>query len=114
MIKDENDGYDIYKITPDKQLNIKKIIIIVLLVVIVIGLILTMKNSIELINQHKIYEQYEAQLAALQKQEEDKQAEIEREKEKIRQERIPNLTQQRKKQYGKPLSFRNQKSIPNF
>ena len=111
MVRDGKNDYDIYKIKNDKQLDITKIVIIILLVGVVIGLILIAKNSISLINKHKAYEQYEAQLTALQKQKEEEQAKIEAEKEKIRQERIPQLTEERKKQYGKPLSFRNQKSI---
>ncbi len=111
MVRDGKDNYNIYKITPDKQIDITKIVITILLVVLVIGLILIAKNSIELINQHKVYEQYETQLVALQKQEEEKQAKIEAEQERIRQERIPQLTEERKKQYEKSLSLRNQKSI---
>ena len=51
------------------------------------------KNSIAIIKQYKIYEQYEMQLAVLQKQEKEKVAKIEKEK----QEKIPKLTQERKK-----------------
>lgn len=114
MVRDGKDDYDIYKINNDKQLDITKIVIIVLLIVVVIGLILIAKNSIELMNQHKAYEQYEAQLTALQKQKEEEQAEIEAEQEKIKQSRIPQLTEERKKQYGKLVSFRNEKSISNL
>lgn len=94
MLKKENDNYDIYKITDRSQLETKKILILALIIIIVIiGLIMIIKNSMEIINQHKVYEQYEAQLLSLKKQEEDKQAEIEKTKEKIRQEKIPKLTQ---------------------
>lgn len=88
MVKDK-----IYKITIDeKHLNTKKIAILLLIVIVVVGLIMIAKNSIEVIKQHKVYEQYEAQLATLAKQEENRQAEIEGKK----QERTPKLTQEGK------------------
>jgi biopolymer transport protein ExbB/TolQ len=102
MIKEDNYNYDIYKIATKEPIDIKKIIILVLMIVIVICLIMIAKNSLVLINQQKIYKQYEAQLIALQKQEEEKQAE----EEKIRQEKIPKLTQERQNKHGKYLSFR--------
>ena len=74
MLKDRKYDYDIYKITTKEQLDVKKIGILILLAIVVICLVIIVKNSIELINQHKVYKQYEAQLLALQKQEEDKQA----------------------------------------
>ncbi len=116
MVKDGKGNYEhgAYEIMVVKQIDITKIVILILLVIAVIGLTLIAKDSIKLINQHKVYEQYEAQLISLQKQEEDKQAEMEAKQEKIRQERIPQLTEERKKQYEKHLSFRNQKSISYF
>lgn len=82
---------DIYKITiTEKHINSKKIAILVLIVIVAIGLIMIARNSIEIINQHKVYEQYESQLTALAKQEEQKQAELEKRK----QEKIPQLTQE--------------------
>lgn len=108
MIKDgrNNDEQGAYEIMVVKQIDITKRVILIFLVIVVIGLVLIAKNSIKLINQYKLYEQYEAQLISLQKQEEDKQAQIEAMQERIRQERIPKLTEERKKQYEKHLSFR--------
>lgn len=118
MVRDGNDDDDdIYKINIKEHLDIKKIVILILMIVVVIGLSMVAKKSIEIMNQHKVYKQYEAQLATLKKQEEDKQVkqeEIKKEQERIRQERTPKLTQERKKQYGKHISFRNQKSIFNL
>lgn len=93
MIKEENECYDIYKIDIKNQLNIKKIILILLIILVLIGLIMLAEKSAEIIKQHKVYKQYEAQAIALQKQEEYEQAKIEKQKEKMRQERIPKLTQ---------------------
>ena len=89
MIKQGNDNYGMYQITVYKQSNTKKIVILNLLAIILIVLILITKNSIEVINQYKIYQQYETQLVALQKQEE-----IQKEQE-MKQSRIPQLTQER-------------------
>lgn len=81
----------IYRITINEEhINRKKIVIVILMIIVVIGLMMVARNSMEIIKQHKVYKQYEAQLAALAKQEEDKQVEIE----KKRQEKIPVLTKQ--------------------
>lgn len=88
MVKD-----DIYKITiNEKHLNTKKVAILVLMVIVAIGLIMIAKNSVEVVKQHKVYEQYEGQLVALDKQKEDKQIENQEKK----QEKIPKLTQEGK------------------
>lgn len=96
MIKEGNDNYGIYQITIYKQSNTKKIVILNLLVIVLIILIMIAKNSIEIINQYKIYQQYETQLLALQKQEEDKQVKIRKKQEEMKQNRIPQLTQEGK------------------
>lgn len=87
MLKDEM--YPIKVI--DKNVdNIKKAILVVLVILILV-LILITKNVFGIIQQHKVYKQYEAQLITLFKQE-DKKAEIEKKK----QEKIPILTRRRK------------------
>lgn len=84
---------DIYKISiNEKHLNTKKIAILVLIIIVAIGLVMVASNSIEIIKHHKIYEQYDMQLKVLAKQEEDKQIE----KEKKKQEKIPQLTSEGK------------------
>ena len=114
MIRDGNDKENIYKINIKEHLDSRKIMILVLMIVVLIGLIMVAEKSMEIIKQHKVYEQYEAQQIALKKQEEDRKAKIEREQERIRQEKIPKLTQKRKRQYGEYLSFRNEESFFNF
>lgn len=109
MVKDKIYGITI---TEKKRINTKKIVILLLLVMVAIGFILVAKNEIESIKQHKVYEQYEAQLASLAKQEEIKQKEVEVEKEK--KQKIPTLTRRRKKQHRNHIPFRNQKSFLNF
>ncbi len=91
MVKDKEDDMDIYKISINVPINKKKIIIMFFIFLIIIGLFIIAENSINLIKQHKVYEQYQAQLATLQQQEKEKQIELE----KKRQEKIPKLTQQR-------------------
>lgn len=105
MLEHEKSSSNMYITTINNQLDIQKICIIILIIIVTIGLIMVTKNSVEIMKQHKVYEQYEAQVIALKKQEEDKKAAIEREKEKIREEKTPKLTQKRKRQYGKHLSF---------
>ena len=46
---------NIYKITTNQQLNKKKVILLILLIIIVIGLIMIVKNSIEIIKEHNMY-----------------------------------------------------------
>lgn len=86
MVKDK-----IYGITiSEKQINTKKIAILILLIIVAIGLILVARNAIEMIKQHKVYKQYEAQLATLAKQEEVEP--MEEPKEKV--ENMPKLTEE--------------------
>ncbi len=88
MVKDE-----IYKITiKDEHINIKKVAIIILIIGVIMGLIVISKNIVEIIKQHKVFKQYESQLIALNKEEEDKQAQIA----KKQQEKIPKLTEEGK------------------
>ena len=96
MVIDEIDNHNIYMQTTDTQISTKEIvttIIVILLIFILIGLIMIAKNSMIIIQQSKIFEQYKTQLMVLQKQEEERKAEIER---RI-QEKMPKLTQARKR-----------------
>ena len=90
MVNDgDNQDYNVYKIITKQQLNKEKIIILISIIITFICLVIIAKNSIDIIRYHKVYEQYEAQIIELEKQEEEKRAELER----IRQEKIPKLTQ---------------------
>ena len=96
MVIDEIDNHNIYMQTTDTQISTKEIvttIIVILLIFSLIGLIMIAKNSMMIIQQSKIFEQYKTQLMVLQKQEEERKAEIER---RI-QEKMPKLTQARKR-----------------
>lgn len=99
MVEEGKEIYNIYKIDTNRKLNVKKVILVVLLIICAIGLILVAKNSIQIIKQHKVYEQYEAQVIFLQKQEEEKQAKIKEKEEKAKQEKLPKLTDGRKEEY---------------
>ena len=98
------------EVTNEKQITNKKIIICILLIIVTIELAMVANNAIEIIKQHKIYEQYEAQLATLQKQEEMKQAQIK----KRMEEKMPKLTRRRAKKHRKHISLRHKKSIFNI
>lgn len=76
----------------NKRNKIQKILIMIFLLVTMILLILIMQNILQVLQRNKEYKQYEAQLLEIKKQEEEKQAQIAAEKERIRQERIPKLT----------------------
>lgn len=93
MVRDEESKEEIYLVTTEKQLNRKKVGIIIIIIVTLIALILTTNNIGKIIKQHKVYEQYEAQILVLKKQEEDKLAQIEKKK----QEKMPKLTQEGRK-----------------
>ena len=69
-------------------------IILSLICIILIGNYIT-----KIIEGHKVYQQYEAQLNAMKYQQEQELAEAERK----RQEKIPKLTDVRKTKYGKHL-----------
>ena len=91
-----NSGYNHHaNLERKRKLNRRKVALTVLLLIIVIVLIFIVKNSMDAINQYRVYQEYQAQLVKIQEEEQRKQAEIEAEKERIRQERIPKLTQTR-------------------
>lgn len=97
MIEENNEELDIYKIDTHEKLNIKKIIILVLCILILLCLILIIENIIKTINGHKVFKQYEAQLQAIQYQEEQKKAEEiakAEELEKKRLAKLPKLTEE--------------------
>ena len=110
MVRDENSYEDIYLVRTKKQLNIKKVIIVIILILTVIGLIITVQNVTEIIKQHKVYEQYEAQILALKKQEEDKLAQIEKRK----QEKMPKLTEEGRKNIEKIYHSETKRAFLTF
>lgn len=88
----ENETNQLAIISPKE--DTKKIAMLVALtILVIILLILVARNASEIIKQEKLYRQYEAQIIALAKQEQDKQMEIQKRK----QERLPKLTRRRKK-----------------
>lgn len=93
MVKDEYDINDIYKIDIKDKLDKRKVLIIIFSVIALILIYIVALKSIQIMNQNKIYKQYEFQIMALQKAEQDRIAQIEAEKERIRKERNPNLTE---------------------
>lgn len=110
MVENEIKALQIVK----KNLNIKKVILIVILFIEIIVFINIAKNQIEIIKQQKSFEQYEIQAELLKKQDEEKRAKIEEEKKKLLEERKPKLTEKRKRKYGKYIQFREKESILNI
>ena len=76
----------------EKKIKIQKIAIIILIIVIILCLLMIGQNILQIIQRNKQYQEYEQQLVMLQKQEAEKLEQIEGEKEKIKQEKIPKLT----------------------
>lgn len=98
MIKDRGE-FNIYKIETPNKINKKKVLIPIMCIGILICLIIIIKNSITIMNGHKVYKQYEAQLQSINFQEKEKQAKKEAEEKRIKEERLPKLTQTRKTKY---------------
>ena len=98
MKKSEN-IYQLTKITGwrtlalNKRIKKKKILIIIFLLIIVITLMLIMQNILQIWQRNEEYQKYEAQILLLQEQENKEKAQIEAEKERMRQEKIPKLTE---------------------
>ncbi len=95
-MENQTELLDIYKINIPKKISKKKILILLECIVVIVCLILTIRHCIKIINSYKVYKQYETQLQSILYQEEQKKAEIEAEKERKKQEKIPKLTQIRK------------------
>lgn len=93
MVRDE-DGVNVYEFDNSKKFDFKKIFVIVCLIIFLICTIITVNNIMVIINEHKAYEQYEAQLNALKHQEEERKKKLAEEQEKIKKERNPVLTDQ--------------------
>ena len=93
MVRDE-DGVNVYEFDNSKKFDLKKIFVIVCLIIFLICTIITVNNIMVIINEHKAYEQYEAQLNALKHQEEERQRKLAEEQERIKKERNPVLTDQ--------------------
>lgn len=93
MVNDE-EGIKYIKIK--RKVNKKKLIIITLLLILLLLIVIIIFNSINITKQYKVYKQYEAQIQAIQQQEEARQKKIEEEIERKRQEKIPKLTDQGK------------------
>lgn len=108
MVKDK-----IYGITiSEKQINTKKIAILILLIIVAIGLILVARNAINEIKQNKVYKQYEAQLATLAKQEEIKQQEVVAKEEKTPE--MPQLTEEARKNIENIYHAENKRAFLTF
>lgn len=92
---DDSKGYDIalYEIEASPKIDKKKIIIIISIIILLVFLCLTINNIVKVIIGHKVYKQYEAQLNSIVQEEKRKAEEAERK----RQEKIPKLTEERKK-----------------
>ena len=96
MVKDE-DEFNVYEFNSKKKIDVKKIFIILIIIIFLICVFFTTKNVIIIINEHKAYKQYEAQLNALKHQDEERQRKLAEEQERIKKERNPVLTDEGRK-----------------
>ena len=71
MVKDE-EKLNVYEFNNKKKIELKKIFIILIFIIFLICVCFTTKNIIVIINEHKAYKQYEAQLNTLKHQEEER------------------------------------------
>ncbi|MCI8443789.1 MAG: hypothetical protein HFJ37_01195 [Clostridia bacterium] len=107
MINDNNYPLNIYKIDTKAKLDKRKIFIILGIVLSFICILFIGKYLVRIGNQYQVYKQYEAQLQALQQQEENKIKQEEKE-------RNPRLTDVRKTKCKQNLSIRYEKSLFNL
>ena len=96
MVKDE-DEFNVYEFNSEKKIDIKKTFIILIIIIFLFCVFFTAKNIIIIINEHKAYKQYEAQLNALKHQDEERQRKLAEEQERIKKERNPVLTDEGRK-----------------
>ena len=82
---------DVYKMKWSR-VDKKKITLMVLIIVLLILMIIVIINNINKMKEREEAKKYEEYIIALQKQEEENKIKEEQEKERIRQERIPKLT----------------------
>ena len=103
MLNDKENEYqlNIYKIETNQKLDKKKIILIILIIVAFICVILMQKNISKTIEEYKVYKQYKAQVESINHQAEEKIKAEEAQKEKERQEKLPNLTEAGKENISK-------------
>ena len=121
MIKQHDEDYNFYE-TKDMQiyekLNIKKVILLILMILVFIGLIFIVKNSLRMIDNTKVYEQYKLQLDVLENDEKYKQSEIEKQKkeeeEKIRKEKLPQLTDEGRQNISSIYSSETKRAFLTF
>ena len=77
MVNDDNDyKLDVYKIDTRTKLDKKRIFIMVILILLLFCILLTINHIKNLMEEYKVYKQYEAQLNSIKHQEEEKQAKI--------------------------------------
>lgn len=113
MVKDEYQ-LDIYKIDTKAKIDKRKIGIVLFIILCLVCIILTGNYIAKTIKEYKVYKQYEAQLNSIKHQEEEKKLQKAQEEEAKRKEKIPQLTELRKTEYGKNLSIRCKKSFFNL
>ena len=93
MVKDEQEQeFNIYKINTKEKYNKNKILVVLLMILSLILVLLILINVKRIIDNYKVYKEYEAQIITLKQAEEKKKEE----QEKIRQAKLPKLTDEGK------------------
>ena len=96
-----NTSIDIYKIeTNNKKIDKKKILLVVLCIVVLVEVFFAVRYSVKAIKSYKFYKQYETQLQSIKLQEEQQRKQLAEETERIKKERLPNLTEKGKENIG--------------
>lgn len=89
---EENKPLNIYKVDTSRKLNKTKVLIVILSLIAVILMIFIALHIIDIYKNYKVFKQYESQAIQIQQEQEEKLRKEEEEKERIRQERLPKLT----------------------
>ena len=94
MVEEGKEIINIYEINGKEKINKKKVLIILAIILIILMLIITLIYTIDYMEKYKKYKEYEAKLQQIQQETSEKQKQIKEEIERIKKERLPNLTQQ--------------------
>lgn len=93
MVNDGKDDVYIYKFETKQKIDRKKVLLIVLIILSIICIMLIWKNIHNTITRYSVYKKYENQILSLTNQELEKKQQEDYEKEKIRQAKLPKLTE---------------------
>lgn len=93
MVNDGKDDISIYKIETKQKIDKKKVLLVILILLSIICIMLIWRNINNTMISYKVYKKYENQILSLNNQELEKKQQKKAEAEKIRQDKLPKLTE---------------------